>query len=57
MKKLTILCDADDTIQDLSTHWLEELNKKYNYCVRKEDMKSWDMKREFARKQKSFMMK
>lgn len=35
MKSLTILCDADDTIQELTVHWLAELNKKYNYNVKK----------------------
>lgn len=35
MKRLTILCDADDTIQELTVHWLAELNKKYNYNVKK----------------------
>lgn len=43
MKRLTILCDADDTIQELTVHWLAELNKKYNYNVKKEDVKSWDL--------------
>lgn len=43
MKRLTILCDADDTIQELTTHWLAELNKKYNYNVKKEDVTSWDI--------------
>lgn len=43
MKRLTILCDADDTIQELTVHWLAELNRRYNYNVRKEDIKSWDM--------------
>lgn len=43
MKSLTILCDADDTIQELTVHWLAELNKKYNYNVKKEDVKSWDI--------------
>lgn len=43
MKKLTILCDADDTIQELTAHWLDELNHQYNCNVKKEDIKSWDM--------------
>lgn len=43
MKRLTILCDADDTIQELTVHWLAELNKKYNCNVKKEDVKSWDI--------------
>ncbi len=47
MKKLTILCDADDTIQELTVHWLAELNQKYNYNVRKEDVTSWDITKAF----------
>lgn len=43
MKKMTILCDADDTIQELTVHWLAELNHKYNCNVKKEDIKSWDI--------------
>lgn len=47
MKKLRILCDADDTIQELTIHWLAELNNKYNCNVRKEDIKTWDMTKAF----------
>ena len=47
MKKLTILCDADDTIQELTVHWLAELNRRYNCNVRKEDIKSWDITKAF----------
>ena len=43
MKKLTILCDADDTIQELTVHWLAELNQRYNYNVGKDDIRSWDI--------------
>ena len=39
MKKLRILCDADDTIQELTIHWLAELNNKHNCNVKKEDIK------------------
>lgn len=49
MKNLTILCDADDTIQELTVHWLAELNKKYNYNVKKEDVKSWDLTKAYPR--------
>ena len=49
MKRLTILCDADDTIQELTAHWLEELNKKYDCNVKKEDIKSWDMTKAFPK--------
>ena len=43
MTKLTILCDADDTIADLSAPWLEALNQTYHKHVRKEDMTCWDI--------------
>ncbi len=43
MKKLIILCDADDTIEELSFHWIEELNRKHHKTVKKEDIKTWDM--------------
>ena len=44
MKKLTILCDADETIEDLLPYWLEELNNKYGFSVKKEDIKSWNVR-------------
>ncbi len=47
MKRLTILCDADDTIQELTEHWLSELNCKHNYHVKKEDITSWDVTKAF----------
>ena len=47
MKKLRILCDADDTIQELTIHWLAELNNKHNCNVKKEDIKTWDMTKAF----------
>lgn len=47
MKKMTILCDADDTIQELTAHWIAELNRKHNYNIRKEDIKTWDMTKAF----------
>lgn len=43
MKKLRILCDADDTIENLTTHWLDVLNSRYNRNVKKEELKIWDM--------------
>lgn len=43
MKKLRILCDADDTIENLTTPWLDVLNRKHNKNVKKEDLKIWDM--------------
>ena len=38
MKKLTILCDADDTIINLLPHWLSKINRMYGRAVRKEDV-------------------
>ncbi len=43
MKKLRILCDADDTIENLAVHWIAELNSKYNKNVDCENRHSWDM--------------
>ena len=47
MRKMTILCDADDTIQELTKHWISELNRKYNYNVKKENIKSWDITKSY----------
>ena len=44
MRKLIILCDADDTLEDLLPYWLNELNQTYGYNVKKEDVKSWNLK-------------
>jgi len=43
MTRLTILCDADDTIADLSAPWIAQLNKQYNKHVRVEDIPTWDI--------------
>ena len=43
MKKLTILCDADDTIINLLPRWLAEINQTYGKAVRKEDIQNWDI--------------
>ncbi len=43
MKKLRILCDADDTIENLATHWIEELNQRYNKNVDCRNRNSWNM--------------
>lgn len=47
MTKLTILCDADDTIENMSEHWIEELNSRYDLSVKKSDIKAWDMRQAF----------
>lgn len=43
MKKLTILCDADDTVENLLIHWIAELNKRYGLNIQKEDVHSWNL--------------
>ena len=44
---MTILVDLDDTITDLLTPWIEALNAKYRFSVRREDVKEWDMQKAF----------
>lgn len=43
MKSLTILCDADDTIEHLLPHWLDALNRAYQKDVKPEDIHSWNL--------------
>lgn len=47
MRKLTILVDMDDTIEDLLTPWLEHLNKKYGTNVRRYDVSDWNLTKAF----------
>lgn len=47
MKKLTILCDADDTIINLLPRWLAEINRMYGRTVRKEDVHDWDITKSY----------
>ena len=43
MKKLTILADMDDTIENLPDSRLHMLNVEYGCCVTKDDIKSWNI--------------
>ena len=43
MKKLTILVDMDDTIENLLDSWLHMLNVEHGYHVTKDDIKSWNI--------------
>lgn len=43
MKKLTILVDMDDTIEDLLHAWLGYLNNRYGLHVTDEDVHDWDL--------------
>lgn len=43
MKKLIILFDADDTVEDLLSPWLSILNKTYGTSVVPEDVTDWNV--------------
>lgn len=43
MRKLRILMDADDVLEDLTRVWVEYLNEKYGTHTRYEDLHEWDM--------------
>ncbi len=43
MKKLTILFDADDTVENLSDCWIAMLNERYGTSVTPEDVHGWDI--------------
>ena len=43
MKKLTILFDADDTVENLSDYWIAMLNERYGTSVTPEDVHGWDI--------------
>ena len=47
MKKLTILVDMDDVLEDLLPAWVEYLNCKYGCRVRLSDITGWDMRQFF----------
>lgn len=43
MKRRTILCDADDTIVNLCTSWIDKLNQKHGTNVKYEDVVDWNI--------------
>lgn len=43
MKKLTILIDMDDTIENLLCVWLAYLNERYGLQVSPDDVRDWDI--------------
>ncbi|MBQ7736910.1 MAG: hypothetical protein IJT62_03650 [Oscillospiraceae bacterium] len=47
MKKLTILIDMDDTIEQLLQAWVRDANRLYGTNTAYEDMKSWDVSAAF----------
>ena len=53
MKKLTILVDMDDTIENLSEAWVDYLNDRYRTSVSASDISSWDISQAFPTLSKS----
>ena len=47
MKKLTILVDMDDTIEQLLNAWIAAVNSKFGTKVTYDDIKSWDVSEAF----------
>lgn len=47
MKRLTVLVDMDDTIEDLLGAWVAALNEKHGLSVDKENVTDWDVARFF----------
>ena len=43
MKKLTLLVDMDDTIENMLVEWIHILNERYGRYVVLEDAKDWDL--------------
>ena len=47
MRELTILVDADDTIEYLAEAWVDMLNERYGTSVCVEDLTSWEVQKAF----------
>ena len=47
MKKLTVLIDMDDTIEELVFAWVRYVNEKFGTTVRPEDINDWNMQNFF----------
>lgn len=47
LRKLTILVDMDDTIENLIGTWVEYLNERFGTSVSHEDITEWDMTKAF----------
>ena len=43
-----IICDFDDTMVDLLSAWVKWLNSQYNYNIKVDDIKDWDMTKAFV---------
>ena len=53
MKKLTILVDMDDTIENLCETWVAFLNETHGTTVHTDDIHDWDMTKAFPTIEKS----
>lgn len=47
MKRLTILVDMDDSIENLSEVWINFLNNRYGTSVKPEDITEWSIEKAF----------
>lgn len=47
MRKLTILVDMDDTIEQLLMAWIAAVNSRWGTAVTYDDIKSWDVSEAF----------
>lgn len=47
MKRLTILVDMDDTVEDLLGAWVSYLNTRYGTSVQKDEVTQWDISQAF----------
>lgn len=47
MKKLTILIDMDDVLEELTETWISEINRKFGTSVKSSDVVSWDIAQYF----------
>lgn len=45
---MTILIDIDDTVWDLITPWVNEMNRLYGTSVDASDIKDWDLSKVFS---------
>ncbi|MBP5462729.1 MAG: hypothetical protein J6Y20_11505 [Lachnospiraceae bacterium] len=47
MKKLTVLIDMDDTIENLGETWVQCLNERHGTNVQRSDVTDWDVSKAF----------
>lgn len=47
MKKLTVLVDFDQTLNNLNDAWVDYLNNRHGTTVKPDDIRDWDMTKAF----------